>query len=132
MIAIIEDFLFLVSKNRKVDVVNTISLVEHELKSINDKYFAHDYLDTLKEYLQALEGVKRKERAKISIFETVKNAVSVSVSKNHAEPETVELLGKIKEPASRCLRRLPTTSSVSVITFTRTPTQSFTPSLLRK
>ena len=86
MIAIIEDFLFLASKNRKVDVVNTIGLVEHELKTITDKYFAHDYLDTLKEYLQALEGVKRKERAKISIFESVKNVVSVSVSKNHAEP----------------------------------------------
>ena len=107
MIAIIEDFLFLVSKNRKVDVVNTISLVERELKTITDKYFAHDYLDTLKEYLQALEGVKRKERAKISIFETVKNAVSVSVSKNHADPETVELLGKIKETGEQMLAQTP-------------------------
>ena len=107
MIAIIEDFLFLASKNRKVDVVNTISLVEHELKTINDKYFAHDYLDTLKEYLQALEGVKRKERAKISIFETVKNAVSVSVSKNHADTETVELLGKIKETGEQMIAQTP-------------------------
>ena len=107
MIAIIEDFLFLASKNRKVDVVNTISLVEHELKTITDKYFAHDYLDTLKEYLQALEGVKRKERAKISIFETVKNAVSVSVSKNHADPETVELLGKIKETGEQMIAQTP-------------------------
>ena len=107
MIAIIEDFLFLASKNRKVDVVNTIGLVEHELKTITDKYFAHDYLDTLKGYLQALEGVKRKERAKISIFESVKNVVSVSVSKNHAEPETVELLGKIKETGEQMIAQTP-------------------------
>jgi len=107
MIAIIEDFLFLASKNRKVDVVNTIGLVEHELKIITDKYFAHDYLDTLKEYLQALEGVKRKERAKISIFESIKNVVSVSVSKNHAEPETVELLGKIKETGEQMIAQTP-------------------------
>ena len=107
MIAIIEDFLFLASKNRKVDVVNTIGLVEHELKIITDKYFAHDYLDTLKGYLQALEGVKRKERAKISIFESVKNLVSVSVSKNHAEPETVELLGKIKETGEQMIAQTP-------------------------
>ena len=103
MIAIIEDFLFLAGKNRKVDVVETIKLVEHKLKTITDKYFAHDYFDQLKAHMQALEGVKRAERAKVSIFETAKNLFTMGVSKKMANDETVEVLGKIKETAEHML-----------------------------
>ena len=103
MISIIDDCLFLVENNRKVDVVNTISLVEHELKTITDKFFAHDYLDTLKGYLEELAVAKRKERAKISIVETVKNVVNVKNSKKYADAETVEILRRVKATAEQML-----------------------------
>ena len=103
LISVIEDFTFLAEKKQKVDVVSTINLVERELKAIDDKYFAHNYFETLKSHLAALENVKRAEKAKVSIVEAVKNVVSISVSKKEASAETVEVFGNIKATAEAML-----------------------------
>ena len=103
LISIIDDFLFLAEKNQKVDVVSTLNLIERKLKLINDKYFAHRYSETIKQHIWALEAVRRTERKKVSIFDSVKNVVTMSVSKNRASAETVDVLGKIKATAVEML-----------------------------
>ena len=103
LIAIIEDFLFLAEKKQKVDVVSTINLVDRKLRAINDKYFAHGYFETIKAHLLALDGVKRAEKSKVSIVESVKNVVTMNVSKKRADAETVSVLEKIKDTAKEML-----------------------------
>ncbi len=99
LIAIIEEFLFLAEKKQKVDVVATLNLVERKLKDIDDKYFAARYVETLKVHLNDLAGVKRVEKAKVSVVDTVKKVVTMTTTQKEASPETVEVLGKIKATA---------------------------------
>ncbi len=105
LIGIIDDFLFLAEKNQKVDVVSTIGLVQRKLKSINDKYFAFHYFDDIKAHLTALDAVKRVEKSKVTIVDSVKNIVTMSVSKKSASADTVEVLGKIKATAEDMLKQ---------------------------
>ena len=103
LIAIVADFLFLAEKKQKIDVVATLNLVERKLKAIDDKYFASKYAATLKEYLTDLSGVKRIEKAKVSVFDTVKNVVTMTVTQKEASPETVALLEKVRQTAEEML-----------------------------
>ncbi len=61
LIATIDEFIFLVEKKQKVDVKSTLGLAERTLKSINDKYFAGKYLDTLNAYMVALSEKKHEK-----------------------------------------------------------------------
>ena len=103
MIAVIKDFIFLAEKNQKIDVVATLNLVQRKLKAINDRYFAFNYLETLKGYLVSLDAVKKVEKAKVSIVDSVKGVVTMKATKKTASPETVELLGKIQVTAEEML-----------------------------
>ena len=84
MIAVIKDFVFLAEKNQKIDVVSTLNLVERQLKLIKDKYFAHNYMDVIKNHLADLDGVKKTEKAKVSIVDSVKSIVTVKATKKLA------------------------------------------------
>ena len=99
LIAIIEDFLFLTEKKQNVDVVSTINLVQRKLKAMDDKYFASKYFDTIKAQLIELAGVKRVEKSKVSVVDSVKQIVSMKATKKLASPETVSVLEKIKSTA---------------------------------
>ena len=103
LIAIIDEFLFLAEKKQKVDVVSTINLVERKLKAIEDKYFAFNYFETLNGHVLSLENVKRIEKSKVSLVDSVRNVVTTSVTKKEASEETVETLGKIKATAEEML-----------------------------
>ena len=105
MIAAIKDFLFLAEKNQKIDVVATLNLVYRQLQGINDKYFAFNYMETLKAHLAALEGVKRIEKAKVSIIDSVTGIVTMKATKKTASAETVEVLGKIQATAEEMLQQ---------------------------
>ena len=99
LVAIVEEFLFLAEKKQKADVIATINLVERKLKDIDDKYFVAHYADKLKAHLNTLASVKRIEKAKVSLVESVKKNVMMTVAKKEASPETVKALGEIKETA---------------------------------
>ena len=103
LIAIVEDFLFLAEKKQKIDVVSTLNLVERKLKDIDDKYFAAKYMETIQAYLSTLAGVQKIEKAKVSIVESVKQVVTMSVTQKEASPETVALLEKVRETAKEML-----------------------------
>lgn len=103
MMAVIDDFVFLTEKKQKVDVVATLGLIGHKLKDIDDKYFVNHYADTLSELKTALSTVKRDEKTKVSLAETVKNKVTMSSAKREASKETVEVLKKIHKTAEEML-----------------------------
>ena len=103
MIAIIEDFLFLVEKKQKVDAIATLKLVSRKLQAIDDKYFVAKYADVLKEHLATLENVKRVEKEKISLRDSVSKTVGGSAAKKEASAETVAALESIKSTATEML-----------------------------
>ena len=103
IIAIIKDFLFLAEKKQKIDVVATINLVGRKLKSVNDKYFTANYADKIKALLSDLDGVKRVEKAKVSVGDSVKKVVSATAAKKEASAETVEVFQAIKETAEEMI-----------------------------
>ena len=103
LVAIVEEFLFLAEKKQKVDVLATLKLVERKLKAIDDKYFASKYMETLQAYLTELATVETLEKSKVSILDTAKKVITMNATKNEASPETVALLGKIRETATEML-----------------------------
>ncbi len=107
MIATIEDFLFLADKKQKMDVIASLNLVSRKLEAVNDKYFISNYESKLKEHLSALNAVKRSERKKVTIGDSIKKVVGSGASKKDASPETVQVLKSIKETAEEMLARTP-------------------------
>ncbi len=107
LIAIAEDFLFLVEKNQKVDAVATLGLIERKLKAINDRYFTTGYADALKEHMSALENVRRIERSKVTIADAVRKVVKSTAAKKESSSQTAEALGAIKATVEEMLARTP-------------------------
>ena len=103
MIAAIEDLLFMTEKKQKVDVIATLGLVSRRLKEIDDRYFVADKADMLKSHASALKSVKRAEKAKVKMADSVKKLVGAGSSKKEASPETVEMLKALKETAQDML-----------------------------
>ena len=101
MISIIEDFLFLAEKKQKVDAVSTISLIQRKLKKVaEDRYFAVNYLDNIKELNEFLANAKRAEKKKVSIVDSVKSVVTMKATKKDAAEETVFAFERIKATAA--------------------------------
>ena len=107
MIATIEDFLFLTEKKQKLDVVGELNLIARSLKEIDDQYFASRYADVLKLHAEALDGVKRAEKKKVTLIDSVKKIAGSSASKNEASTETVEVLKAIQNTAKEMLEQSP-------------------------
>ena len=105
LIAITEDFLFLVEKKQKIDVDSSLSLIERKIKAIDDKYFASNYTDRLSTLLTSLKAVKRAEKKKVSIVDSVKNVITMSKVSREASPETVDVLKSIKALAEEMLKQ---------------------------
>ena len=103
VIAIIEDFLFLVEKKQKVDAVSTLNLLSRTLKDVDDKYFVSGYSDTLKDLVSALDAAKRIEKAKVTVVDSAKKVIGLSASQKETSAETVETLTKIKNTAAEML-----------------------------
>ena len=73
LIAIIEDFVFLVEKNQKVDVKATLKLMLRKLKVITDKYFVGKYFETLKLHATDLSALQSSKETDMSmVLDTVK------------------------------------------------------------
>ena len=103
MIAAIEDLLFMTANKQKVDVVAMLSLIQHRLQEIDDKYFAAKYVEALKNHTAALKNVVKVERKRVNFIDVAKKVVGASASKNEASAETVEALTALKETAKEML-----------------------------
>ena len=105
MIASIEDLLFLSENKQKVDVMSMLGLIKRGLKQINDKYFTSKYEDTLKTHMEALEGVIRAERKKVTLLDNAKKLLGVGASKNEASAETIQVLQALEKTAKEMLEQ---------------------------
>ena len=103
LIAIAEDFLFLVEKKQKVDVDATLALIERKIKAIDDKYFASNYMAKLNALLEELKAAKRAAKAQVSVLETVKKAITLKRVQKEASAEIVSALSAIKSLAEEML-----------------------------
>ena len=61
VIAMIDDFLFLVEKRQKVDVPATVKAVLRKLKAVNDKYLVGALVEQLNAYMVALDEIKTEK-----------------------------------------------------------------------
>ena len=103
IIAITEDFLFLVEMKQKVDIDSTLALVARKLKDVNDKYFANNYTEKLASLATELKAAQRTERSKVSALESVKKVLTMSQIRRDASEETVKVLGDIQATAKEML-----------------------------
>ena len=62
VVAIIDDFLFLVEKRQKVNVAVTVKAALRKLRAIKDKYFVRTYADKLNAYMVALNEIKGEKK----------------------------------------------------------------------
>ena len=62
IIAIIDDFVFLVEKRQKVDVSATIKAVLRKLKGVDDKYFVAHFAEKLGGYAVSLKEIKAEKK----------------------------------------------------------------------
>ncbi len=107
MVAIIEEFLFYSDKKQKIDVISNLKLIERKLKTIDDKYFTSNYMDSLKAHLDALKVAKKAEKKKLTFVDSAKKLVGDTASKKDASPETIKVLEKIKGTAAEMLAQTP-------------------------
>ena len=63
VIAMIDDFLFLVEKRRKVDTSVTAKAVMHKLKAVTDQYFVGKGAEKLNAYMVSLKSLKKEKKA---------------------------------------------------------------------
>jgi len=105
LVAIAKDFLFLVEKNQKVDVLSTLGLIERKTKAIDDKYFASKYASVLSSHLAALKNAKNAERAKVSFADSVKQVVTMTAVRKDASAETVSVVDELKKTAEKMLEQ---------------------------
>ena len=103
MIAITEDFLFLVEMKQKVDIDSTLSLIARKLKDVNDKYFANNYAEKLASLATELKAVRRAERSEVSVLDSVKKVLAMSQIRRDASEETVKVLTDIQATAKEML-----------------------------
>ena len=105
LIAITEDFLFLVEKKQKVDVDATLALVERKVKAIDDKYFAANYYGRLTALLDQLKTAKREMKKQVSTLETVKKAITFKKVQKEASAEVISTLSSIESLAKEMLEQ---------------------------
>ncbi len=103
LISIIDDFLFLVEKKQKIDVVGTLKEILKTIKTVENKYFAGAYLDTLNAYMVRLNETIAAEKAKTSFVDSVVNFVTRKQVNTEAPVEAVELCNEIRTTLTEIL-----------------------------
>ena len=105
LIAIADDFIFMFDKNQKIDVDANLTLVERKMKAVNDKYFAANYMAKLEALLTELKAIKKAEKAKVSVVDSVKKIVTMTTLHREADAETVGVVKRIRELCSEMLEQ---------------------------
>ena len=100
LIAIAKDYLFLVEKKQKADVVSTLNLVGRKLTDMMDsKYFVGKYAQQLSDYQAELKHAQKAERKKVNVGDTFKKIVLMTAVRKDPNQETVDLLSRILQTA---------------------------------
>ena len=103
LISIIDDFLFLIEKKQKIDVVATLKEILKTIKTVGNKYFAGSYLDKLDAYMVRLNETIIAEKAKTSFLDSVVNFVTRKQVNAEAPAEVIELCAEIRATLTEIL-----------------------------
>ena len=95
LLAIIEDFLFLVEKHQKVDVLATLRGVLKKLDRVKEKYLTLGYDETINDYTARIRKMKI-EQSKNSVFDFAKNLFAKAKTKRTVSEETLSILTQLK------------------------------------
>ena len=96
MVSIIDDALFMAEKKQKIDVGFVIKSLIRKLKTVEDVYFASNYLEPLNAYMVRLNEVKSAVKAEIKFSTRLKALVGMSTLKMLVPEELVSLLGEMR------------------------------------
>ena len=108
LIAIVDEFLFLVEKRQKVDVIATIKLVIRTMKALRDKYFASKYFETLDAYTVRLNDAIKDEKAKVTtLSDAVKNFFGKTVVSKEVPENVIAVFEELKQTLTEMLARTP-------------------------
>ena len=103
LISIIDDFLFLVEKRQKIDVIATLKQICKTIRVIENKYFANSYLDQLDAYMVRLNEMIATEKAKTSFVDDVKNFITRKQVNTEAPVEAIGLCQEIRATLTEIL-----------------------------
>ncbi len=107
LIAIVDEFLFLVEKRQKVDVSEMLASVGRKLKAIDDKYFASKYPDKLNAYMVRLSDIKVEERAKGSLLDSIKDLFGKKAKQAEVSENVIAFLTDLKGTLTEMLAQTP-------------------------
>ena len=105
LISIIDDFLFMMEKRQKIDVIATLKSVLKKLDNVQEKYFASGYIDTLDAYMVRFNEVIKAEQAEISLLDRAKKIVLRKSQNSSASQEAVDLCKDVRATLAEMLER---------------------------
>ena len=105
LISIIDDFLFMMEKRQKIDVVGTLKSVLKKLGSVQEKYFASGYVDKLNAYMVRMNEVIKTEQAKVSFLDKAKGIVLRKTQNTSASQQAIDLCKELRVTLSELVDR---------------------------
>ena len=103
LIAIIDDFLFLVEKRQKVDAIATLKSALRKLKAVDDKYLVSKYVQQLNANVADVTAVLHAEQAKSTFKDSVKKLIGKSTANAEVSEEVTSTLAKTRALLSEIL-----------------------------
>ena len=107
VVSIIDDTLFLAEKKQKIDSVFIINSLVRKLKTVEDEYFASNYLNALNAYMVRLNAVKADIRASIKWTTKAKAIVGMASLKMEAPQALVDVLSELRTTLAEMLAQAP-------------------------
>ena len=103
LISIIADFLFLVEKRQKVDVIGTLKSINKKLKDVNDKYFAGAFVESLNTYTTHINGMLLEQKAALPFTTQLKGLFGAKALTQTVPEEVLTLCNEIQETLKEML-----------------------------
>ena len=107
LISIIDDTLFLADKKQKIDAGFVLGSLARKLKTVQDAYFASNYIDVLNAYTVRLNDAKKAVNSEIKIGTRLKALVGMATLKTEASETLVSLLGEVRATLADMLAQTP-------------------------
>ena len=105
LISIIDDFLFMMEKRQKIDVIDVLKSMNKKLKNVQEKYFASGCFDELDAYMVRLYEAIKTEQAKVSLLDKAKKIVLRRAQNISAEQQTVDLCKQMRATLATLVER---------------------------
>ncbi len=107
LIAVMDDFLFLVDKKQKVDLTATLNTISHKLKSMDNEYFVSQYKRELDECIARVDAAIRVEKEKVTLQDIVKKLIGKGTGTQDVDANIVETCQGVKALLERMIAQTP-------------------------